>query len=129
ALYHAAAVTVAGHATALFAQGMRLMQGAGMTADDARLALAPLMRSAAVNLVDLDPAAAITGPIARGDVGTVVSHLSALSKLGDAAAAAVYRALGLEALSLSRPALSAEAAASLEAALSKPNSDEGSVQK
>jgi len=117
ALYHAAAVTVAGHATALFAQGMRLMQGAGMTADDARLALAPLMRSAAVNLISDGPATAITGPIARGDIQTVAAHLRAIDDLGDRASAGVYRALGLEALALSHPTLPADVAASLQALL------------
>ncbi len=112
-LYHAAAVSVAGHATALVAQAMRLMARAGMPEDDARLALASLMGTAATNLRAGPAAAVITGPIARGDVGTVRAHLEALAAHGDPAITAVYRLLAKEALDISAPALGAEERADL----------------
>ncbi|MFO0748616.1 MAG: DUF2520 domain-containing protein [Myxococcota bacterium] len=63
--YHAAAVTVAGHATALFAQAMALMATAGIGPEMARAALQPLFRSAAENLARGGPAEVSTGSRAR----------------------------------------------------------------
>lgn len=77
--YHAAAVTVAGHATALFAQAMTLMASAGIGPEDARRALQPLFASAARNLTLGPPEAVSTGPIVRGDVATIAGHLAAIA--------------------------------------------------
>ncbi|MCC6620430.1 MAG: DUF2520 domain-containing protein [Deltaproteobacteria bacterium] len=95
--YHAAAVTVAGHATALFAQAMALMGTAGIGPDDARRALQPLLMSAARNLAAGPPAMVSTGPIVRGDVGTVRGHLAAIA---DPHIRATYRLLARTQLAL-----------------------------
>lgn len=113
ALYHAAAVTAAGHATALFAQAERMLAGCGFAEEEARAALRPLLAGAVANLASRPPAAAITGPMARGDVATIAAHLAALDAL-DAGLAATYRALAGEALALSRAGLAPETAAALE---------------
>lgn len=125
ALYHAAAVSVAGHATALFAQALAMMQAAGFSATDARAALQPLLSSAALNLAHAPPEDAITGPITRGDVGTVTRHLEALVsavRLGDLPpnAAATYRLLAMTALTLSRPRLEDAVSTALQALLDPP---------
>jgi len=117
ALYHAAAVTVAGHATALFAQAMSLFEAAGFTPEAARAALQPLFLSAAANLARGAPAAVITGPASRGDVATVARHLAALEAHGDEAVLDVYRRLGQEALHLSQARLDPVVAIQLEALL------------
>jgi len=96
-VYHAAAVTVAGHATALFAQAMALMGAAGMRPDEARRALRPLFASAAQNLALGPPADVATGPIVRGDVDTIAGHLGAIA---DADTRATYRLLARTLLSL-----------------------------
>lgn len=101
ALYHAAAVTVAGHATALFSQAMSLLEAAGFSRDAARRALQPLLSSAAANLARGMPEDVITGPITRGDATTVTRHLDALAELGDAHRLETYRALARTALALS----------------------------
>lgn len=117
ALYHAAAVTVAGHAVALFSQAEALLGRCGLGPDDARPALAALMRGALAPLDDAAPSEVITGPIARGDVGTVQAHLDALEGLGEPAFAATYRVLARAALALSAEHLAPDAAARLAAAL------------
>jgi predicted short-subunit dehydrogenase-like oxidoreductase (DUF2520 family) len=53
------------------------------------------------------PAQALTGPVARGDVGTVRSHLRLLERESPRLARA-YRALSLEALTLAAPRLEDE---------------------
>lgn len=120
ALYHAAAVTVAGHATALFSQALRLMAHAGLDADAARRALQPLLLSAAKNLATLPPARALTGPTARGDASTIARHLAALTPL-DPSLGATYRLLSREALTLAEDRLSPEQRAAVLEALSGPS--------
>ena len=121
ALYHAAAVSVAGHATALFAQAMSMMQAAGFSPVLAREALQPLLLSAATNLGQAAPEAAITGPITRGDISTVEAHLDGLAKAHDHVAPhalETYRLLARTALDLS-PGLAPPVRAALEALLSR----------
>ncbi len=104
ALYHAAAVTVAGHATALFAQGMQMLVACGFEPDEARAALQPLMAGAVANLADGAPQDVITGPLARGDHGTLARHLEALDALAPDLGA-TYRRLAATAVELSRDQL------------------------
>ena len=119
ALYHAAAVTVAGHATALFAQAMAMLAACGFAADDARAALRPLMAGAVHNLRDGAPAEVVTGPLARGDAETVGRHLAALDAL-DPRLAETYRRLAETALALSSGQLEPEAVARAAAAIAPP---------
>lgn len=116
-LYHAAAVTAAGHTVALFSEAMALLERCGFAPDAAREALRPLTRGAIANLATATPASAITGPIARGDVATVVAHLAALDAVGDALATATYRLLARQALRLSAPTLPPAVVAALAARL------------
>ena len=62
-------------------------------------ALLPLLRSTVDNLETAGLPAALTGPLVRGDRGTVARHLAALAEAAPEVAA-VYRALGLAALGL-----------------------------
>ena len=98
ARYHAAAVLVSNDVAALMAAGTRAWTQAGLPEDAARESLAPLLLSAASNVARLPLAEALTGPVARGDTGTVARHLAALA--GDPDLSAVYRALGRELLRL-----------------------------
>lgn len=120
ALYHAAAVTVAGQVTALFSQAMTLMQAAGIDPQAARSALQPLLLSAAKNLAKLTPQDALTGPVARGDESTIASHLAAIDALPDDVGipiAAVYRRLARAGLELIGDRHSEAKNRALEAAL------------
>ncbi len=92
ARYHAAAAVAANHLVALLGQVERLAVAAGVPFE----AFLPLVRSAVDNTASLGPAAALTGPVARGDAATVEAHLHALPPGEDA----TYRALATEALRL-----------------------------
>ncbi len=100
ALYHAAAVMSSGHVTALFDVAMAMLVHAGLTNDEARRILLPLLESTWKNLVRFDPADALTGTFARGDEATVQKHLAALTASSDDEALAIYRLLGLRSLEL-----------------------------
>ncbi|MEY3360662.1 MAG: hypothetical protein RL531_381 [Actinomycetota bacterium] len=73
--YHAAAVVASNHLVALAGQVERLAAAAGVPFD----AFGPLMRTTLDAVLVLGPAAALTGPVARGDVATVEAHLAALA--------------------------------------------------
>ncbi len=100
ALYHAAAVIASNYPIALIATAVRLMEEAGVDEAIARRALEPLARTSVENAFRLGPAAALTGPIARGDADTVRAHLAAIEKAS--ATAALYRAAGLATLEIAR---------------------------
>jgi predicted short-subunit dehydrogenase-like oxidoreductase (DUF2520 family) len=78
ALYHAAALTAAGHVTALFDVGLGFMVKAGIDRKSAKKMLQPLLAGVAKNLSIEDTAQALTGTYARGDLGTMQRHLEAL---------------------------------------------------
>lgn len=100
AAYHAAAVFASNYAVALLGVAERLMEEAGVHAEDARTALAALAAGAVENVAARGPAAALTGPVLRGDAETVALHLARLS----ADERALYCLLGREALRLARAA-------------------------
>jgi len=108
-LYHAAAVMASGNVTALFDVASQMLVRCGLTAGEARRVLLPLLSSAVDNLRELDPARALTGTFARGDVETVKRHLAALED--NEPTLEIYRLLGQWSLCL--------AAARLDPALVK----------
>ena len=99
ALYHASAVLVSNYVVTLSKLASDLWLRFGWERPAALRALAPLLRGAVENIETLGLPAALTGPVARGDVATVRRHIEALT---DAAPALldVYRALGLETIPL-----------------------------
>ena len=99
-LYHAAAVVASNYLVALTGVAVRMLEQAGVDGDDAVRALLPLLRGTLDNVEHLGVPAAVTGPIARGDVDTVRLHLARLSP-GDRV---LYSGLGLELLRLARSA-------------------------
>jgi len=112
-LYHLAAVTAANLFVALEAQAADLLgRATGGDPDEAVQRLGPLVTTTLRNLCDLGPAGALTGPVARGDIGTVREHLALLRDLPPRFAE-VYRSLSLDALSLAAPRLDDEAVAAL----------------
>lgn len=112
--YHTAAVFASNYLVAIIAAASRLLQQAGIDEPDALPALLPLIRGTLDNIEDLGLAAALTGPISRGDVDTVRLHMARLSPTDRS----LYCALGMEALRLARIAgLDERRAAELEALL------------
>jgi predicted short-subunit dehydrogenase-like oxidoreductase (DUF2520 family) len=79
ALYHAAAVFASNDVVALMSAASRTWAIAGLPEAVAREALSPLLSATAANIASLDLTSALTGPVARGDTGTISAHLDALS--------------------------------------------------
>ena len=99
ARYHAAACLAGNFPQVLLEAGSRLLQSLGLTPNEATRALGPLLQSASRNASQLGPSAGLTGPIARGDVEVVRSHLGAID---EPAIAELYRAAGRIAVDLAR---------------------------
>ena len=100
-LYHAGAVFASNYVVTLFSVGVNLLTQAGLTPTQASAALLSLTQGAVRNLAAVGLPAALTGPIRRGDVETVVRHLAAL----EAAAPALsnlYRSLAQQTLPLAQ---------------------------
>jgi predicted short-subunit dehydrogenase-like oxidoreductase (DUF2520 family) len=72
--YHAAAAVAANHLVALLGQVERLAGSVGVPLE----AYLDLARGALDNVAEVGPAAALTGPVARGDRATVARHLAAI---------------------------------------------------
>jgi predicted short-subunit dehydrogenase-like oxidoreductase (DUF2520 family) len=99
-LYHAAAVMASNYLVALTGAAVRMLGQAGVEEEDALRALIPLLRGTLDNIGQLGVPAAVTGPIARGDVDTVRLHLARLSEEDRV----LYSGLGMELLRLARAA-------------------------
>jgi predicted short-subunit dehydrogenase-like oxidoreductase (DUF2520 family) len=94
ALYHAAAVLVSNYVVTLMDMATRLWQQFGADPDLAAQALLPLLQGTVDNLRRLGLPDALTGPIARGDLGTVRRHMVALEATAPDLLPA-YREMGL----------------------------------
>ena len=75
AAYHAAACIASNHLVALLGQVERIAAAVGAPLD----AYLDLARQSLENVAELGPSAALTGPVARGDLATVARHLDALA--------------------------------------------------
>jgi predicted short-subunit dehydrogenase-like oxidoreductase (DUF2520 family) len=80
-LYHAAAVMAAGHVVALMDAAIEMMTKCGLSSDESQKVLVPLAFGAIANLEDNSPAAALTGPYARGDKAALDRHLSSFDRV------------------------------------------------
>lgn len=92
-LYHAGAVFASNYLVTLLDTAVQTYTEAGMSRDAALKIMATLVRETAENVLQTGPEQALTGPVARGDVGTVLKQYKAVKKwhraYGD-----LYRQLG-----------------------------------
>jgi len=87
-LVHAACVMAAGDVVSLLGLAEELLDRAGVPLRDARRLVGALAGSAVEGYRALGAVAGLTGPVARGDAGTVARHREALDGAAPAAGAA-----------------------------------------
>lgn len=117
--YHAAAVLASNYPVVLLALAARLLESCGIGHDAARDAARSLFLAAAENVRGADPVAALTGPVVRGDAGTLRLDREALAS--EPAALAAYDALARAAIPLARErGLEEERIGAMERALDAP---------
>jgi predicted short-subunit dehydrogenase-like oxidoreductase (DUF2520 family) len=102
-LYHAAAVLAGNAPLALLAEATRLLEATGIDAETAHAALAALLEGAAHNARRAGPAAALTGPVARGDTDAIAAHLDALEPYPEARDLYLHLTRAMESLVGTRP--------------------------
>jgi predicted short-subunit dehydrogenase-like oxidoreductase (DUF2520 family) len=94
-LYHAAAVFASNYLVTLVKMATDLWQTFSIPTDQSIPALLPLLRGTLHNIETIGIPDCLTGPIARGDAGTIVKHLKALRQKAPELLFA-YKELGLQ---------------------------------
>ena len=94
-LYHAAAVFACNYLVTLVKLAVDLWRDFGVSSKDAIHALLPLLQGTISNIGNVGLPDCLTGPVARGDLGTIERHLNAL-EAKDAALLATYEELALQ---------------------------------
>jgi len=94
-IYHAAAVIACNYLVTLVKLATDLWQTFNIPTQQATQALLPLIRGTIHNIDTVGIPQCLTGPIARGDTGTIKKHLEALQKVAPAILP-TYRELGLQ---------------------------------
>jgi predicted short-subunit dehydrogenase-like oxidoreductase (DUF2520 family) len=94
-LYHTAAVFVSNYLVTLVKLALDLWQGFGVPPKEATKSLLPLLRGTVNNIDNVGLPDCLTGPIARGDLGTISKHLNAL-ETENSSLLTTYRDLGLQ---------------------------------
>jgi predicted short-subunit dehydrogenase-like oxidoreductase (DUF2520 family) len=79
-LYHAAAATASNLLVTVVDLALAMAERAGLDRDEMLAALLPLVRGSVENIGRVGVPDALTGPIARGDIGTVEGHLRSLAR-------------------------------------------------
>jgi predicted short-subunit dehydrogenase-like oxidoreductase (DUF2520 family) len=94
-LYHAAAVFACNYLVTLVKLALDLWRDFGVSSKEATKALLPLLNGTINNIENIGLPDCLTGPIARGDSGTIVRHLSAL-EARNPSLLTTYKELGLQ---------------------------------
>ena len=89
--YHAAAAMISNDMIALLQAVLDLLGECGFGESDSMLLLKPIIRNNVSEMLDKGPMEALTGPVERGDTGTVQRHMEALA---GTTAGEIYNTLG-----------------------------------
>lgn len=120
--YHAAAVIACNYLVTLVKLATDLWQTFAIPPQQATRALLPLIRGTLNNIDTIGIPQCLTGPIARGDSGTIKKHLDALEKIAPALLP-TYKELGLQTIpiALAKGGINQHQAQELETILKQPD--------
>jgi len=121
-VYHAAAVIACNYLVTLVKLATDLWQTFNIPPDQATQALLPLLRGTINNIDTFGIPQCLTGPIARGDTGTINKHLDALQRKAPTLLS-TYRELGLHTIpiALAKGKINQDQARELETLLRQPD--------
>lgn len=94
-LYHTAAVFACNYLVTLVKLALDLWKDFGVSSKEATRALLPLLKGTLNNIDNIGVPDCLTGPIARGDLGTIERHLRALDAKNPSLVT-TYKELGLQ---------------------------------
>jgi predicted short-subunit dehydrogenase-like oxidoreductase (DUF2520 family) len=120
-IYHASAVIACNYLVTLVKSATDLWQAFDIPRGQAVQALLPLIRGTIHNIDTVGIPQCLTGPIARGDAGTVEKHLHALRETAPGLLS-TYRELGLQTIpiALAKGKINQHQAEELEKILKQP---------
>jgi len=123
--YHAAAVIVCNYLVTLIKLATDLWQSFGIPPHQATQALMPLIRGTIHNIETVGIPQCLTGPIARGDTGTIKKHLAVLQKVAPALIS-TYQELGRQTIpiALAKGRINKHQAEELQAILKEEKNNE-----
>ncbi len=121
-VYHAAAVIACNYLVTLVKLATDLWQTFDIPAQQASQALLPLIRGTIHNIETVGIPQCLTGPIARGDTGTIRKHIEALEKVAPNVLS-TYCELGRQTISvaLAKGRINEQQAEELQNILKQPN--------
>jgi predicted short-subunit dehydrogenase-like oxidoreductase (DUF2520 family) len=121
-LYHAAAVLACNYMVTLTKLATDLWQTFDVPQEKATKALVPLLRGTLHNIETIGIPNCLTGPIARGDIGTISKHLDALKNAAPDLVS-TYRELGRQTIpvALAKGKIDQSQARKLQTILGKPD--------
>jgi predicted short-subunit dehydrogenase-like oxidoreductase (DUF2520 family) len=120
-IYHASAVIACNYLVTLVKLAADLWQTFGIPRHQAIRALLPLIRGTVHNIDTVGIPQCLTGPIARGDTGTIKKHIDALQKVAPGLLS-TYRELGRQTIpiALAKGRINQRQAEELRAILEQP---------
>jgi predicted short-subunit dehydrogenase-like oxidoreductase (DUF2520 family) len=101
ALYHLACALASNYLVGIEYMAIDILQNIGLNQDQAIKLLQPLVKATLENISQNGPVRALTGPISRGDVGTVCKHVQAM-EMTHPEYLPIYRSLGKLLIELTR---------------------------
>jgi predicted short-subunit dehydrogenase-like oxidoreductase (DUF2520 family) len=129
AVYHLSAAIASNYLVTLLDLAAGLWGELGLSKEEGLRALLPLVRGTVENLDRVGLPAALTGPIARGDVGTVERHLAVLDRVAPEARA-MYKELARRTIpiALAKGRIDAAAARRLATSLGDGQGDDDACE-
>lgn len=121
-IYHASAVIACNYMVTVVKLATDLWQSFAVPPHQAAQALLPLLRGTLNNIETVGIPQCLTGPIARGDIGTIKKHLDALHQTAPNLLS-TYRELGLQTIpiALAKGKINQHQAQELRAVLEQPD--------
>lgn len=95
-LYHAAACIASNYIVTLMDYAVSIHKKIGIKPEDSLKGLINLAEGTVDNIKKMGAKKSLTGPIARGDKGTIKEHMKGFNKFFPKAYAGLYRTLGVE---------------------------------
>lgn len=95
-LYHAAACVASNYLVTLINYAVLIHKKMGIKPEDSLKGLMGLVESTVSNIKKMGTEKSLTGPIARGDVGTIKEHVKSFNEFFSKEDSALYRMMGIE---------------------------------
>ena len=101
-LYHAAACVASNYLVTLINYAVLIHKKIGIKPEDSLKGLMGLVEGTVSNIKKMGTEKALTGPIARGDVGTIKEHINSFNEFFSKEDAALYKVMGTETIKIAQ---------------------------